>query len=327
MAGKPIRALIAGAGSALGKELADVLSESASAVWDVTLADVDEAGQLSSAGDEALVVAKLERGTFAGSDVVFFADDADTTRAHWRDAQAAGAAIVDLTGALANEDGVLVLAPGVGAAKADLGTVAAIAAHPAAVLLGRVAQGLGDVRLAATLLEPASQQGREGMEELQKQAVALLSFQDLPKDIYDAQVAFALRDALGNASSASLADVSERIRRDFAAIADDGAKLALQVVQGAVFHGYTASVWVEGAQAAQVTPALEAVGVRVVGAEEDEEVSNTGIAGQAEVVARVTGDQDGCWLWLAADNLQLAARNAEACANELLALRATGPVQ
>lgn len=327
MAGKPVRALIAGAGSALGKELAEVLSGSETAVWDITLADVDEAGNVTSAGDEALVVSKLDSSSFAGADVVFFADDADTTRAHWKDAQAAGAAIVDMTGALEEEEGVVVLAAGVGETRADLGTVAVVAAHPAAVMLARVARALGQVRLAVTLLEPASQQGREGMEEMQRQAVALLSFQDLPREIYDAQVAFTLRDTLGNASTASLMDVAATVRKHFRLLAGDDLRLALQMVQGAVFHGYTASVWAEGANAESAATVLERFGVRVFRADSEEEISNTAVAGAAEIFARVTSDAGGCWLWLAADNLQIAARNAEACTHELLAMRASGPVQ
>jgi len=47
---------------------------------------------------------------------------------------------------------------------------------------------------------------------------------------------------------------------------------------------------------------------------------------QASLRSVATGD--GVWLWLVADNLRLPARNAVACAGELLAMRsAAGRVQ
>ena len=42
----------------------------------------------------------------------------------------------------------------------------------------------------ATIFEPASEHGQRGMDELHQQTVNLLSFQPLPKDVFDAQVAF-----------------------------------------------------------------------------------------------------------------------------------------
>jgi aspartate-semialdehyde dehydrogenase len=49
----------------------------------------------------------------------------------------------------------------------------------------------------------------------------------------------------------------------------------------------------------------------------------------ARVSAATAGDEPSCrfWLWLAADNLKLAALNAIACANELRRLRPLGKVQ
>ena len=59
-----------------------------------------------------------------------------------------------------------------------------------ALLLLR-AQKVGKIeRAIVTVLEPASEHGRRGMDELHEQTVNLLSFQQLPKGVFDAQVAF-----------------------------------------------------------------------------------------------------------------------------------------
>ncbi len=54
-------------------------------------------------------------------------------------------------------------------------------------------------RMIATVYEPASENGQKGMDELHEQTVNLLSFQDLPKNVYDIQVAFNMVARLGSA--------------------------------------------------------------------------------------------------------------------------------
>ena len=52
--------------------------------------------------------------------------------------------------------------------------------------------------MTASVFQPASEQGQKGMDELHEQTVNLLSFQQLPKNIYDAQVAFNLVGRYGD---------------------------------------------------------------------------------------------------------------------------------
>ena len=68
-------------------------------------------------------------------------------------------------------------------------------------------------------------------------------------------------------------------------------------------------------------------------AQESDPPSNLSAAGQEDIMVRVQKDSgEGergtrFWLWLAADNLKLAALNAIACATELGRLRPLGKVQ
>jgi len=56
--------------------------------------------------------------------------------------------------------------------------------------------------------------------------------------------------------------------------------------------------------------------------------SNMSVIEQAQMLVSVRAEPDnGFWLWMAVDNLRLAARNASACAMELVALRPAGKVQ
>src|SRR5438093_13327794 len=66
--------------------------------------------------------------------------------------------------------------------------------HPAAIVLGRVLSDLHNsfaVQSAAvTVLEPASERGNAGVDELQEQTVNLLNFQKVENKIFQGQLAF-----------------------------------------------------------------------------------------------------------------------------------------
>src|SRR6266446_1221098 len=101
--------------------------------------------------------------------------------------------------------------------------------------------------------EPASEYGREAMDELHQQTVNLLSFQTLPREQYDAQVSFNLLPELGEGAKVKLGVTEQRIRRHYAGLSDGRLPgLALQMVQAPVFHGYVLSMLVELIRAASV---------------------------------------------------------------------------
>ena len=211
---------IAGASSLLGKELKDALADSSLAAENVSLLDEEEGlGQLDQLGDEITFIKPIGADTFDHVDFTFFCGSEDLTRKHWRAALRAGSTVLDLSGALDQETGVLVRSPWVGVedVSADLFTPAIVPAHPAALVLAllmeRVQQAAPVRHAAATVLLPASEFGRAGMDELHQQTVNLLSFQTLPRTIYDAQVAYNLLCGLGENAKASLLGIDARIRR------------------------------------------------------------------------------------------------------------------
>ena len=340
------RAVIVGASSLLGKELADELNRTGSIVWDLVLADADTAGQMTSAGDEALVIQPLTAESFAGASIVFFAADAETTQQYWKQALNAGAGIVDLTGALSQQPGVKVRAPLLGAAgvdgpRLDLTTDAVVSAHPVSLMLGHVAAVLqrafaDRVEISSTVLLPASEYGKAAMDELHAQTVALLSFQSLPREVFDAQIAYNLHAALGASSQASLDAVSSRVATELKSLfgSRGGAIGAFQCLQAPVFHGCAASVFLrfsEPPELGAVSAALEHSSVLTLEEEQDVSPADTTTEEQAPMRGSLRKDAlnpgKGVWLWLVADNLRLQARNAVYCASELLAIRPDGTVQ
>lgn len=340
------RIAIVGAASLLGKELNEALTESSFSGSDFLLMDDQQAlGQLEAVGDEVTFIQEITPSSFERVDFVFFAGEPSIARRHWQNALGAGASIVDLTSALEAEAGVLVRAPWINEdasvpAPPSLQTPAIVPAHPAALtlalLLERLQAGGAIESVSATIFEPASEYGRVAMDELHQQTVSLLSFQALPKSIYDVQVAFNAVVATGEAAKINFAETEERIRRHIALLAGHRLqRLPLQLVHVPVFHGHCFSIAVcfERAVALEhVEAALSGHHVEIVPGDLDAP-SNLSSAGQEEILVRLRPDSKdrapskNFWLWATTDNLKLAARNGVECAQELRRLRPSGAVQ
>jgi aspartate-semialdehyde dehydrogenase len=341
---------IAGASTLVGRELKDALLESPLAAADIVLMDEEEAqGQLDQVGDEITFVQVIAPDAFDHVDFTFFCGSEDMTRKHWRSALRAGSTVLDLSGALDQETGVVIRAPWLGteklgseAAGVDLFTPAVVPAHPAALALAAVLERLqqaAPVHIAfATLLEPASEFGRAALDELHQQTVNLLSFQGLPRALYDAQAAYNLLSGLGESAKVSLAAVEARVRRHYAALsAGRWPTLALHVIHAPVFHGHTFSIAIELERPVEIAALEETLSGGHVDLvlEDTDSPSNLAATGQNDVLVRMRpepGDRNSTqvsrlWIWAASDNLRLQAQNAVACALDLRRLRPQGTVQ
>ncbi len=177
--------------------------------------DQQALGQLEAVGDEMTFIQPITADSFERIDFTFFAGTAELTRRHWQAAQRAGSSIVDLSAGLEGEAGVLVCAPWVQEAMGEtavasapnLHTPAIVSAHPAALVLALLLERLqraGAIRqVSATVLEPASEYGKAALDELHQQTVTLLSFQSIPTQVYDVQVAFNTVAAFGESGQRS----------------------------------------------------------------------------------------------------------------------------
>ncbi len=341
--GNLYRAAIVGAASLKGKEVAEMLNERNFPAADIRLLDDDESmGQLEAMGDEISFIQRVRADQFENVDFTFFASDPDVTRKNWKDARDAGTAIIDLSAALENEHGASVRSLWV---ERERGQIPApelqpgpcVTAHPVAVtlalLLLRVRKASAIRRAVATIFEPASEHGQRGMDELHQQTVNLLSFQPLPKDVFDAQVAFNMVARYGQKSQPALDSVEGRILRHYQKIA--GAEVpqpSLLLLQAPVFHGHAIAVFVELDRPVDVQTLSQALAgdhVAIPGAEEDSP-SNVSSAGQPDIQISVKIDPAqpiGVWLWAAADNLRISALTAVECAESMMATRPTGKIQ
>jgi len=341
--GNLYRAAIVGAGSLKGKEVAEMLNERNFPAADIRLLDDDEAmGQLEAMGDEISFIQQVRAEQFEHVDFAFFASDEECTRRNWKDARDAGSAIIDLSAALENEPGASVRSLWVERERAcipapELQPGPCVAAHPVAVTLALLllrAQKAGAIRRAvSTIFEPASERGQRGMDELHQQTVNLLSFQPLPKDVYDAQVAFNMIARYGQKSQPTLDSVEARIVRHYRKIAGDAApQPSLLLLQAPLFHGHALAVFLEMESAIDLpTLSLALTGDHVmIPGPEDDPPSNVSAAGQADIQLELKLDPvqpNGVWLWVATDNLRISALTAVEIAESMTASRPTGKIQ
>jgi aspartate-semialdehyde dehydrogenase len=347
---KPYRVAIVGAASLKGKEIAEVLHERNFPAADIRLLDDDESlGRLEAAGDEMTFIQSIRSEQFERVDFAFFASDPRSTRNNWKAARDMGDTIVDLSFALEDEAGASIRSPWIerwierqtGQPMApELQPGPVVVAHPAASVLALLAlrsEKFAKIeRMIATVFQPASENGQKGMDELHEQTLNLLSFQELPKNVFDIQVAFNLAARYGprceQRSDLSLEAVSKTIRRHYRQIAQGAAQPALQVLHAPVFHGHAFSVYLEVEKPvviAEFSEALAGEHVVVSGSPEDSPTS-VSAAGQGDILVEIAIDanrKNGVWLWATTDNLRVAALTAVECAESMTASRPRGQIQ
>jgi aspartate-semialdehyde dehydrogenase len=325
---KPVAAVV-GSNSLLGRELRDLLTRTPFRTKLIG-ADEVEAGTLTEERGEPLVITSLDEENLAAARAVFLAGSAESSARAMEIVSRLGPrpVVVDLTYALEERPTAHLRAPVVEPAGYVLPTESEhIVAHPAAILLALFLVRLGQAgairRVIAHVFEPASERGQRGIDELQRQTVNLLTFQKLPKGVYDEQAAFNLLARYGAEAPLSMESIETRIERHLATLLalNGGIRMpSIRLIQAPVFHGHSVSLWVEfeanpGVRALE--QALASAHIDVRGA--DVEAPNAvGMAGQSGIAAGAIGadrnDARAAWFWVAADNLRIAAENAVAVA-------------
>jgi aspartate-semialdehyde dehydrogenase len=326
----PNRIVIAGASSLLGIELKSILEEGRFAQSDFRLVDEEvAAGTLTEAGGEPAIIQPVEEESFARARFVFFTGSPEFTRANLNSAWQSGAKVIDLSGAVANIVGTVGWFPRLDVLRArDLPIHAPqylvpSAAATAASTLTLSLAGAGLTSLVFISFQPVSEAGRAGIEEMETQTSQLLSFQSIARSVFDAQVAFTLRDRFGCGSAHKLASARERLREETRLCVTPNAKLpALQLLHAPVFYGTTFAAYAEvdrAADAHKLAQICQEAGF--VMATGDEGLSSVTVAGESLIqLARPEpeSDQPGrWWLWGAADNIRVPAANAVKLAEAL----------
>ncbi len=323
---------LVGSETLLGKEVRDVFGESVLGEHLRLMAGDDEQEtRIADIGGAPAVLSKLDPEEVAESSVVIFAGTPESSKLAL-ESKPSGV-IIDLTGVTEEDPDARVRAPQVEPDRYQADREGPqITAHPAAtaiaLVLTRLHPSFPIARSIVNIFEPASERGNRGIDELQKQTVSLLSFQQVPKEVFDARVSFNILTKLGEGAVVQLQEVEDRIDRHLATLlerAETGVPMpSIRLTQVPVFHGYSLSFWIEFEDSPDVNSledALSGEWIDVRG-ENTEPPDVAGVAGQGGVVVgAITNDRnDGnaVWLWAVADNLRVTAETAALVAQEIV---------
>jgi len=320
---RPLVAVVGG-DTLLARELRELLAETRPAPRVELISGIAE--QLASEEEEPVVMVPLAAASFEGAAVAFLAGTQASSRKALKIASK-NTVLIDLTSALEDQPNARLRAPF--AEKTPVKSLAAVQviAHPAAIamamLLARLSECAPIRRSIIHVFEPASERGQKGLDELQQQNVAVLSFQKLKTDVFDTQLAFAMLARYGEEAEEPLEGIEHRVERHLASLlaAWDGIPMpSVRVIQAPVFHGHSFSVWVEFEENPGVEALHRALDGDGIDLRPDEPPTNIGVAGQNGLsVGAISVDPNqarACWFWMAADNFRLSAENAVAVMKE-----------
>jgi aspartate-semialdehyde dehydrogenase len=328
---------IVGGETLLGKEVHDLLEARKLNVSLVASESPDTI--LTQSSDEPLVISSLEAADLTTAGIVILAapkESALKVREKLHEVKPAPV-IIDLAGSLEDLAESRLRAPMVeriAGTRSDRKSPVQTIAHPAAIAIALLLAHLrktGAVRRSVIeVFEPASERGRAGIDEMQKQTVALLSFKPLPKAVFDAQASFNMLSEFGEESQVSLEEIELKIDRHLASLlaspeGDAGIPMpSLRLIQAPVFHGYSICVWIEFEESPGMDRIFEALGSSDIDVrtKDHEPPTNIGVAGQSGItVGSIAQDRNqprAWWFWVVADNLQVAAENAGEVVREYL---------
>lgn len=314
-----LRIGVIGATGTLGNELVQRLDRSRLDVEELVPVATDRSLgiDVEFRGSELAVETELN---LRGLDCVFLCTPAEVSRELVREALRQEVTCVDASGAMAATPE----APLHVAGDEDLpeGSPLLVTPPGAALALGLVLRAVHDAaglqRASATCLEAASWGGRDGVESLYRESVALFNQQEFPEPgVFGQAVAFDCVPALGEVDESGESERERAMADCLARLVAPEAGYALQFVQVPTFVGFGATLSIETERALDPKQARDlldaASGVQAWSGFSDGATMRASSAEEGVVVDRVRRDpsrEGGLLLWLATDVVRLAADHA-----------------
>jgi aspartate-semialdehyde dehydrogenase len=324
--GTDLRVGVVGATGALGGEIVKVLDQVG---WRpstlVALARSTTSTTHVEYGADRIPVDDWKDEALEGLDLLFVAVPRDAGRAAGEAAIRAGVQVVDCSGAFALDADVPLAVPWINPeslVEPQRGVVAV--PDPSSVLVASV---LGPLRRAgvevsaeATLLVPASREGRAGIDELSRQVVALFNSGSPPRKVFPHGLAFDLLPSVGASAEDGWTEAERRVVSEVEKIVGP-ARVEVTLVGVPVFSGLSGHLVLHPERPVLpdlVTRLLGDGGVRV-----PDEAGPRGLPRPRRVegkpfahAGRIRVGRDGrtLHLWLSMDNLRTSAAVAVASA-------------
>jgi len=285
----------------LGKELRETLERLPAVGGDVRLLSNrdDEIGTLTEVAGAAAMVTRYEPEKLQGIDVAFLCGTMEDNRPILAELPPETTAVVLAFDATAG-DGRPVVA-GVNS-EAARGERVLVSPNPGVILLAHLLHALRDLgpeEAVATLIQPVSMRDDAGLEELFEQTRQIVAMtRRTPTPVFGAQLAFNLLPTPLPA---------DPVAAQFQAVLP-GMPLALQILQGAIFHSVSASLYVRcaGNPAPQAIRKALSAHPHLEAADKPKHLGPVDAAASDKILhGSVRKDEagGGVWLWAVMDNL------------------------
>jgi aspartate-semialdehyde dehydrogenase len=312
---------IIGSTSLLGKELQAMLEDRGLPIGRLALFETEEyAGLLQEFAGEIQITQVISPDAFEDVDIAFFTCSPEIMHAY----VASGAKFPELTIDLtqAGREGTIYL-EGISDPRLLRPKGYFVNPHPAAIVIARTLSSLhrkfGVRSAAVTVLQPTSERGNAGVDELQSQTVNLLNFQEIEHTVFEGQLAF---NVLPEAAASEQAE-NRILEQLIGLLGETVPKPVVAAVQAPVFHSHAFSFFVyliDAPSIDQLKMHLNEPGITTEippgGA------SPVGVVGTESIhVGRIRQDTNhmGAYsLWLVADNMRIAASNAIQTAEHIM---------
>ena len=325
---------VVGATGAVGREMVSILEERKFPVGElVLLASERSEGERVEFRGRNQSVKRLTKDSFSGVDIALFTAGSERSLKFAPAAVAAGAVVIDNSSAYRTDPEVPLVIPEVNGASLE--KHAGIIANPncSAIGLLMALKPIHDaakvMRVVVTTFQAVSGTGKEAIDELAGQTVALLNFKDIEKKVYPHQIAFncipQVDGFLANGSTKEEEKIAVETKK---ILGDESLKVTATCVRVPVFRCHAESVNVETERKLSANDARAALaGAPGVIVYDDPSRSLYPLqlesAGKDEVyVGRVREDDtvpNGLYLWIVSDNLRKgAALNAVQIAEHLI---------
>lgn len=311
-----------GATGAVGREMISILEERGFPVADlVPLASERTEGEKIEFNNKNWTVKKLDRDSFKGVDIALFSAGSERSLKYAPAAVAAGAVVIDNSSAFRMETKAPLVVPEINAHA--LGNHAGIIASPNSSTIGLLMalKPLHDAasvkRVVVTTFQSVSGAGKDAIDELAGQTVALLNFKDIEKKVYPHQIAFNclphIDEFLENGYTKEEMNMKNETRK---VMEDDAIQMTATTVRVPVFRCNAESVNIETEKTLSANEARALLSKMPGVVVYDDPSRNIyplqlDVTGKDEIyVGRVREDEsvkNGLNLWIVIDNIRKGA--------------------
>ena len=294
--------------------------------------NIDPDSNLTDFGGEPMLVTSPDIDALGEIEIAFLCGTREEGAKYLGWAERKGFLAIDVSGASRGNNEIPTINIAVNPEAIPRGSGVVAAPHPIAqflsTILAPLARSFTPLRASAVVLQPASECGERGIEELYQQTIGLLNFGEVPNTMFGRQLAFNLLPSpvyAGHQGPGGAAP--SEVEREVGRMLGPDAQLAIEIVMTPVFHCHSVSLHLDlpGAPGKErVEAALrESDEIKLPGAGDPiTPAERAGKPGVAVSGIRPTGQDGAFWLWGVTDNLQSgSAFNAVRIAETILARR------